>query len=373
MITELTEVARLFVAAFLHLAPYMLLTIPLAVAVKLSGASRFLERALSARPGVAILLATLVGAFSPFCSCGVIPVVASLLLGGVPLAPVMAFWIASPSMDPEIFLLSVGTLGWNLAVWRLGGTLFLSLAAGYLTHALLVRGWLGAEILRLRRAEASGVRDRLRSVGRWVHGLLVPRPLPEPALACCEIASAASLPPSPMGPVSENLDQSPCRSESCQQTSLPDSEATDSQATTAGFWNRLARETTSATWLVARFMALALVLEVLMLRYLPTGWISALLGSEQPLAVPLAAAIGVPLYTTNLTALALVGGLVTQGMSAGAALAFLIAGATTTLPAMAAVWGLVKTRVFVLYLSLVLGGAIALGTALHLLELAGLG
>ncbi len=40
----------------------------------------------------------------------------------------------------------------------------------------------------------------------------------------------------------------------------------------------------------------------------------------------------------------MVSGLLTQGMSPAAALAFLIAGPTTTLPAMAAVWSLVPHR-----------------------------
>ncbi len=44
-----------------------------------------------------------------------------------------------------------------------------------------------------------------------------------------------------------------------------------------------------------------------------------------------------------------------------AALAFLIAGPTTTLPAMAAVWTLVKSRIFILYVSFSLVGAILLG------------
>ena len=51
-----------------------------------------------------------------------------------------------------------------------------------------------------------------------------------------------------------------------------------------------------------------------------------------------------------------------------AAIAFLIAGPTTTLPAMAAVWGLTTRRVFFLYLSFVLVGAIVFG---YLYSLAG--
>ncbi len=134
---EIIKIASFMGEAFLHIWPYLVVTIPLAVAVKMSGASKYIKRAFDAGPLVAILLATAVGAFSPFCSCGVIPVIAALLISGVPLAPVMSFWIASPSMDPEIFFLSVGTIGWNLAVWRLAGTLFLSLSAGFITHFAL--------------------------------------------------------------------------------------------------------------------------------------------------------------------------------------------------------------------------------------------
>jgi uncharacterized membrane protein YraQ (UPF0718 family) len=57
----------------------------------------------------------------------------------------------------------------------------------------------------------------------------------------------------------------------------------------------------------------------------------------------------------------MISGLLNQGMAPAAALAFLIAGPTTTLPAMAAVWGLVSRRIFALYLLFILVGAVVLG------------
>ncbi|MDP7544503.1 MAG: permease, partial [Anaerolineales bacterium] len=81
----------------LKIWPFLLVTIPIAAAVNLFGAAQHINRAFQARPIIAIFLATAVGAFSPLCSCTVIPVIASLLIGGVPLAPVMSFWVASPS------------------------------------------------------------------------------------------------------------------------------------------------------------------------------------------------------------------------------------------------------------------------------------
>jgi len=105
---EILKIGSYMGESFLHIWPYLVVTIPLAVAIQMSGASKHIKRAFSAKPFTAIILATVVGAFSPFCSCGVIPVIASLLISGVPLAPVMSFWIASPSMDPEIFFLASG-------------------------------------------------------------------------------------------------------------------------------------------------------------------------------------------------------------------------------------------------------------------------
>ena len=58
-------------------------------------------------------------------------------------------------MDPEIFFLSVGTIGWNLAVWRLVGTLLLSLSAGFITHFAMQKQWIGTNILRNRNASVT--------------------------------------------------------------------------------------------------------------------------------------------------------------------------------------------------------------------------
>jgi uncharacterized membrane protein YraQ (UPF0718 family) len=55
-------------------------------------------------------------------------------------------------------------------------------------------------------------------------------------------------------------------------------------------------------------------------------------------------------------------------MGRGAALAFLITGPVTTLPAMAAVWGVVKVRVFFIYLGLGLIGGILSGYGFDLIS-----
>ena len=50
-----------------------------------------------------------------------------------------------------------------------------------------------------------------------------------------------------------------------------------------------------------------------------------------------------------------------QGMSAGAAMAFILAGGMTCVPAMAAVWALVRPSVFACYIGLAFIGAVLAG------------
>ncbi len=360
MLDQIFEIGNFILNALWHIWPYLLITIPLAVAVRMSGASQYISRAFQARPVIAIFLATAVGAFSPFCSCGVIPVIAAMLIGGVPLAPVMSFWIASPSMDPEIFFLSVATIGWELAVWRLGATLVLSLSAGFITHFLTQRGWLGRQILRERPATSTQSTGSLIKSG-WrkvkdglvlssMAGFIAGRALQPSGVACCSSAAEITL--------TDNREPAPRPASNCGSTAA---EGSSCSIRPASIQRRLLDETWSATLMVAKFMALAFFLEALITLYVPSEWIAGLLGPDNPWAVATAALIGVPVYTSNLAALAMVGGLLTQGMNPAAALAFLVAGPTTTIPAMAAVWGLTSRRVFVLYVAFSLVGAVGMG------------
>ena len=95
--------------------------------------------------------------------------------------------------------------------------------------------------------------------------------------------------------------------------------------------------------------------------YLPDEWILSILGKNNVFSVIAATMIGIPFYTSNLTALPIISGFLEQGMDPGAALAFLIAGPITTLPAMAAVWGIVNKRVFIIYLLIPLLSAVFFG------------
>src|SRR5882762_7974718 len=62
--------------------PFFALSIGLAAYAKATGAENLIAKAFSGHAATMILFAALMGALSPFCSCGVIPIIAALLASG---------------------------------------------------------------------------------------------------------------------------------------------------------------------------------------------------------------------------------------------------------------------------------------------------
>ena len=116
-----------------------------------------------------------------------------------------------------------------------------------------------------------------------------------------------------------------------------------------------------------KWLALAYVLESLLVSYVPADVIAGLVGGEGVVPIAVAALVGMPAYLNSYVAPPLLAGLIEQGMSAGAAMAFMIAGAVSSIPAMAAVWSLVKPQVFAAYLGLGVSGAILSGILFQML------
>ncbi|WP_442954426.1 permease [Pararhodobacter sp.] len=299
--------AGFVVSALGSIAPFLLLSILFAGWAGATGADALIARAFTGAPAMMILFGALAGALSPFCSCGVIPLIAALLAVGVPLAPVMAFWLASPIMDPSMFLLTAGVLGLEFAVAKTLAAIALGLIGGWVVY-LTVR--------------AGGLAEPLRAgVGNGgCGGAKVRAPKP----------------------VVWRFWQDGARLQKFRRDSL-----------------------TIALFLL-QWLVLAFLLESLMLRYIPAETVASVLGGEGLLPILTATLVGVPAYLNGYAALPLVGGLMGQGMAPGAGMAFLIAGGVTSVPAAIAVWALVKPRVFALYVALSLGGAFTLGLAFQL-------
>lgn len=62
------------------------------------------------------IMAVVFGAVTPFCACSTVPMTLGLLRAGVSFGTVMTFVIASPLMDPLVFILLVAFMGLKVAI-----------------------------------------------------------------------------------------------------------------------------------------------------------------------------------------------------------------------------------------------------------------
>jgi uncharacterized protein len=289
-------------AQLLEVAPFLIGSVAIAAYARASSADNLIAKAFQGHVAVMVAFAALMGALSPFCSCGVIPLIAALLAMGVPLSAVMAFWLASPLMDPAMFVLTTGVLGSEFALAKTAAAIGVGLLGGFGVLAL-------------------------QGSGRFAN------------------------------PLRENFEQSGC----CGPTTpLP-------EETAWRFWRDSARRRAfgnsaiSNTLFLGKWMALAFLLESLMLTYIPAETVANLLGGGEWFTIVMGALVGVPAYLNGYAALPLVAGLIDQGMAPGAGMAFLIAGGVSCIPAAVAVFALTRLPVFFAYLAFALIGSVLAG------------
>lgn len=286
--------------ALAHTAPFILFAVLAIGYLKATGAEAVVAEAFKGRQTRMIFLAALLGGLAPFCSCEVIPFIAALLVAGVPLSAVMAFWLASPLMDPAMFLITSGTLGWDFAIAKTVSAVGLGLFGGFATMAL-ARTPIFTDPLREVTQGGCGCGSPFKGTPNWT------------------------------------------------------------------FWRESKRVETfkTAAWdnftFLAKWLFLAYLLENLMIRYVPAEMVSAVVGGEGAMPIILGALVGAPAYLNGYAAVPLVDALLTQGMSNGAAMSFMLAGGVSCIPAAIAVWALVKPRVFAAYLGFAFIGSVTAG------------
>ena len=267
---QFVETTRSTAWSLVDVLPFLALAVAAAGYAKASGSDQLIAKAFTGRPVPMVFAAALIGAVSPFCSCGVIPLIAALLAMGVPLAPVMAFWLASPIMDPSMFALTVGTLGIDFAVAKTAA-------------AFAIGAFGGLGMLVLQRA------------GRFEN------------------------------PLREGVGDGGCAGSTVRAPKPIEWRVWRDAGRMAAF----GREARRSSVFLLKWLTLAFILESLMLAFIPETWIMAALGSDNAWSLPLATIIGVPAYLNGYAALPLVDGLLAQGMAPGAALSFMVAGGVT--------------------------------------------
>ncbi len=254
--------------------------------------------------GVGNVIGAGFGALTPFCSCSTIPILVGLLNAGVPFGNCISFLLASPLLNPVIAGLLLTLLGWKITLLYFAFTF----AAAIITGLLL---------------ERAGFASSVKAVA--VVGGHSPEPLPD-------------LPPG------------------------------------AGFWTahgpRL-RRAFGFAWSLFRQIVVYLVIGAavgaLIYGFVPQDFVARIAGPGNPVAIPLAAVVGVPMYVRAETIIPISAALMAKGMGIGAVIALVIGGAGMSIPELSLLAAIFKKKLVIAFLTAVFAVATAAGFLAQLL------
>ncbi len=301
---------------FLYLLPFLLLGVLLEAIIRTMKWHVKIRKALTHFGALSIVAATVLGAISPLCACATLPLVISLLLAGLPLAPAMALLVTAPLMSPANYTLLNWQLGAGWANTVLICAIALGLFAGYFTLFLRRFGITEDRIFR-KALPAGDFHDP-------------DYPVEELRCACGK-------------QLSHRVDR-------CTHNRF--------LVFLAKYWEGLLK--------IGKFVLIGLVIEVVALTFIPTDWIEALLSGQGIWPIFALTFATIPLHLPQITAAAMVYGFVSpefgEGiqLSKGAGIALLVGGPVTALPVLAVLISMFRRRVLALYLGICVTGTIAL-------------
>ncbi len=300
--------------------PYLLASVFISAAMRHYVSAERVNRWLQKYHRTSIIAATGVAVSTPLCSCGGgIAVALSMIAVSIPWGPLVAFITASPLASPDELFYSAGLFGWPFAATYLAAAAIAGITGGLLAHHLESKGWLANQA----------------------------RSIPQSASTGCQPSCQDDI----------------CRSQMGTPAVLSTNTMHTKRLQGIGYLTEI--------WLVGRRLMLTFViasfLGYLLGNLLPARWISGLFGAGKAWSVPLGATLGLPFYLNISSSLPIARAFMAHGATPGAAMAFLLVGAGTSIGAVAGMLTIVRWRVAALVTVTLWMTAVVVGSAYNLL------
>ena len=303
------------------------------------------------RSAVSVPDTVLFGAFTPFCACGTMAVVLSMVATALPWGPVMAFLTSSPLMSPEGFILLSGVVSPVFAISLAVASVLIGLGSGYATHVIERKTGILKDQLRFASKDAGKASGSCGCTGQLT---------PVAKVSCCSAAEEDT--------GCDCGGEQPVTAGGCGCGTGALAMEPPMQVKPIGSFfakykvDKLLKAVFEVGVLrILPLFALFAGIGYLINRFIPQEWISALFGQNNIFAVPLAALLGLPLYVNGDASVPLIQSLLASGVSPGAMLAFMITGPGTSAGVLAGLATILKRKAIGLYVAYLLGGAILLG------------
>ncbi|WP_429027968.1 permease [Aeromonas veronii] len=351
-LTMLTDAAQMFLFLAVELSVLFLVISAGVSLIRQKIPDEKIQRMLGARHGKGYLLSALLGVVTPFCSCSTIPMLRGLLSAKAGFGPTLTFLFISPLLNPIIVGLMWATFGWKVTL------LYAVIAASVSIMASMLLDRLGFERHVIDPKEATpscgsdcspatrattqtNCSDNQRSAIRAIK--------PLNGAACC---------PAPQPEMAEQATLSCCGDGTAALTRAP-------LLPTA--WVKARIDAWQQFKAVLPFLLLGVLIGSFIYGFIPAEWIAAHAGTDNPLAIPFSAIVGIPLYIRAEAVIPLASVLLGKGMGMGAVMALIIGSAGASLTEVILLKSMFRTPMIAAFLTVILGMAILMGYLTQLL------
>jgi len=249
------------------------------------------------RKGLNSVLGALLGAVTPFCSCSTIPVLVGLFKSGAPFSGAISFLLTSPILNPAIITLFVAFFGWKATIIYTGFTFIFAVVMG------LVLDKLGFE-KEIKNVAITGDEDTSLT---W-----------------------------------EKL------------------EGTFWQKNLAAFKYAI-KDAFGLFKGVLLYLIIGAGIGAFIYEFVPTDLLARFAGADNLWSVPLAAAIGVPMYIRTETMIPIASVLISKGVSYGTMIALIIGGAGASIPEVSLLSSIFKKKMVIAFVVCVFTVAVITG------------
>ncbi len=370
-----------------------------------------IQALLGGSKGRGYILAALIGAITPFCSCSTIPMLRGLLKAKAGFGPTLTFLFASPLLNPIILALFVATFGLQVSIIYTTVALITSIVAGYFLNKMEFEQYvipegsmpassssccssaqesshIQASLQPLQQtADCCGSSSTLPSQNEASSCCAGPKTDPFQTLnvttsccstseqvttACCDTTvqpatSCCSMPEQTTISCCKEDEQSQpscCTSTSSNTASFCCAPGASGPANLLPFGQRVKLAFADA-WTqfkqVFPYLLLGVSLGALVYGFVPSDFIAKYASGDSLLAVPIAAIIGIPLYVRVEALIPLSAVLVGKGMGLGAVMALIIGGGGASLTEVILLKSMFKMPMIIAFLTVILGMAITAG------------
>ena len=325
MFDLLKETIGYVMGTLIHNAPVLAFGMLIAAGIAVYVDPEKLRMLFMRKAKVSIAGSVAFGAFTPFCACGTMAVIVSMLTTSLPWGPIMAFLTSSPLMSPDEFILISGIVNVRFAVALTAASVIIGIGSGYITHFI--------------EKNTSFLKNQERFAAY------------EAASTCCG---------------SSRAEEAGC---GCQ---------CGTSVKTEGFIERYKLRELSRVFYeigikkVLPYFSIFAAIGFLINKFVPAEIIMRYLGAENIFAVPLMALIGLPLYVSGASSIPVINALIEGGASQGALLAFMITGPGTSAGVLAGLVTIMKKRAIGLYVAYLLVFAVILGYLFEFLTMLGI-